>query len=130
MENEAAEILLGNSKKQSLPKEEVTLIKERLQYFINQLKTNKICMNTRLRIIHAIKTQNFTILETELVEGDKILKNDVFFNDNKVEFIVKHIGIMESNLENIYPLTVEFRSEIKLQKLGGTFFEKKSQKLI
>ena len=87
-------------------------------------------MNTRLRIIHAIKTQNFTILETELVEGDKILKNDVFFNDNKVEFIVKHIGIMESNLENIYPLTVEFRSEIKLQKLGGTFFEKKSQKLI
>ena len=38
MEKEAAEELLKNSIKLKLPKDEIELVKERLNYFINELK--------------------------------------------------------------------------------------------
>ncbi len=77
-------------------------------------------MKTEIKIINASQIAGKTILEVELMVGNKILVGDVF-KKNNISFKIKSVGIIESNIENVYPLVVEFIESVNNSIVGIVF---------
>lgn len=81
-------------------------------------------MKTKIKIKRTTKFQDKIILDAELLEGEKILKNDIFIN-NEIELKIKSIGMIESKLDNIYPIIVDVTPHEKFNELIELIFEKR-----